>query len=112
MTPPPPSSPTVNRNVAFVYLLQSLKDGKFYLGWTTNLQRRIQKHNEGLVNSTKTRRPFQLAGFEVLSSVEEAKNRERALKRNPNMLFHFKKRVMNSRLSKMRSLRERKEVVG
>lgn len=33
MTPPPPSSPKVNKNVTFVYLLQSLKDGRFYLGW-------------------------------------------------------------------------------
>lgn len=33
----------------YVYILKSLKDGNFYTGYTSNLEKRISEHNEGLV---------------------------------------------------------------
>lgn len=84
-----------NARTSFVYLFRSLKDGKFYVGWTTDLNRRLEEHNAGLTRSTRNRRPFELVYYETYASPEEAKNRERALKRNPNMLYHFKKRGLN-----------------
>lgn len=91
MTPPPHS-----RVNCFVYLLRSLKDGNFYLGWTTNLERRLNEHNSGMTRSTKSRRPFELLYHETYSTKTEAKNRERTLKRNPNMYKHFKKRALEA----------------
>lgn len=41
-----------------VYILRSLKDGKYYYGFTEDLDTRLKFHNEGLVRSTKSRRPF------------------------------------------------------
>jgi len=29
----------------YVYILRSIKDGKFYTGFTENIEKRIQKHN-------------------------------------------------------------------
>ncbi len=88
---------------SFVYLLRSMKDGKFYLGWTTDLKRRLEEHNAGLTRSTKSRRPFELIHYEAHLSPELAKKRERTLKRCPRMLYLFKKRALN---------KGAKEVVG
>ncbi|MFA6470304.1 MAG: GIY-YIG nuclease family protein [Bacteroidota bacterium] len=37
----------------FVYILQSLTSGKFYVGHTDNLPKRVQQHNSGYNPSTK-----------------------------------------------------------
>ena len=94
MTPPPPGRGDVAQQV-YVYLFESMKDGMFYTGWTTNVQRRLAQHNSGRVKSTRSRRPLKLVQAEAFSSVEDAKQRERTLKRNPNMLQQFKKRMRN-----------------
>ena len=91
MTPSPLSGDAKDRS--YVYLLQSQKDEKCYLGWTTDLLRRLGEHNEGLNTSTKSRMPFSLIGFETYSSQKEARERERILKQNPKMYRNFKKRV-------------------
>ena len=95
MTPPPALSTEGGHKKAYVYLLRSLSNRKFYLGWTTNLERRLKGHNFGLTQSTKSRQPFKLLYYEVFDNIELAKERERKLKKNPNMYFYFKKRVLN-----------------
>lgn len=65
------------------------------LGWTTNLLRRLVEHNQGLSEFTRRKRPWQLVGFETCPDPEQAKARERTLKRNPRMFTMFKKRVLN-----------------
>jgi len=90
---PPPSSGDATDQKAFVYLLQSKKNKKFYLGWTTDLLRRLGEHNDGLSLYTKSRGPWELVGFETFSNHEEAKKREKVLKNNPRMYHLFKKRT-------------------
>jgi putative endonuclease len=63
-----------------VYVLRSLKDQKFYVGQTNNLEERIRRHNEGRVPSTKGRRPFVLVWFESFESRSQAVVREQELK--------------------------------
>ncbi len=81
-------------NQAYVYLLRSLKDKKFYVGWTTDPIRRLDAHNKGLNRSTKARRPFEMVSYEVYPDAGLAKVRERSLKKNPNMLACFKRRML------------------
>ena len=64
----------------FVYILKSLKDGKFYIGETADLRRRLFEHNEGWVKSTKHRKPFILVYSESLESREIALKREKLIK--------------------------------
>ena len=75
----------------YVYLLRSLKDKEYYLGYTTDLKRRLDAHNKGAVRATKARRPFELLHYEIHTTKELAKMRERKLKHNPNMYRCFKK---------------------
>ena len=64
----------------YVYVLRSQRDGKMYIGYTTNLWNRLQEHQNGEVCSTKPRRPFELIFYEGYKCVEDAKRRERYLK--------------------------------
>ncbi|TSC88002.1 MAG: putative endonuclease [Microgenomates group bacterium Gr01-1014_5] len=56
-----------------VYLLKSLKDGKFYIGQTDNIERRLNEHNSGFNISTKYRRPFSLIGYKTFKTQKEAR---------------------------------------
>ena len=64
----------------FTYVLKSAKDEHFYIGWTDDLKSRLDKHNKGLVQATKTRVPLKLVYFEACLSKEKAIQREKTLK--------------------------------
>ena len=64
----------------YVYVLQSMRDKQFYVGLTRNLSARLQAHNNGLVNSTKKRIPFELVYWEGCRNESDAAQRERYLK--------------------------------
>jgi putative endonuclease len=64
----------------YVYVLLSLKDGKFYTGFTRELDRRIEEHNSEMVYSTKYRRPLRLVYFECSMNLKDALHREKYLK--------------------------------
>ena len=97
MIPPPACQERADMKVGYVYLLRSVKRDKFYLGWTTDLNRRLTEHNLGKSRYTKSRGPWELVGYERYSNPQVAKLRERTLKRNPRMLSLFKKRALTSR---------------
>jgi putative endonuclease len=63
-----------------VYILRSLKDGKFYIGSTSNVKTRLSFHNAGLQRSTKSRIPFELIYSEEYNSKTEALKREKQIK--------------------------------
>ena len=64
----------------YVYILQSLKDHRYYLGETTNVEARLKFHNAGLQRSTKGRRPFKLILSETLPDKIAALKREKEIK--------------------------------
>jgi len=65
----------------FVYILRSLKDGRYYIGSTTNVQARLIKHNAGGNVSTKHRRPFVVVWQEECSDRSSALRRENEIKK-------------------------------
>ena len=64
----------------YVYVLQSKKDSKFYVGFTNNLKNRIEQHNLGKVKSTQNRKPFKLVYCEASLCQKDALEREKYLK--------------------------------
>ncbi|WP_395068361.1 GIY-YIG nuclease family protein [Gracilimonas sp.] len=64
----------------YVYVLKSLKDHKWYTGYTNDLKKRLREHNNGKTSSTRYRRPFKLIYFEGCLKEEDAKAREKYLK--------------------------------
>ncbi|HEX5001167.1 MAG TPA: GIY-YIG nuclease family protein [Bacteroidia bacterium] len=63
-----------------VYVLYSLKDHKFYIGYTTNFKRRVAEHEQGKTKSTAPRRPFIVMMCEYFRSKQVAMRRENYLK--------------------------------
>lgn len=64
----------------YVYVLLSLKDKRFYVGFTEDLKNRLSEHAIGNVRSTKDRRPFKLIHYEYFIDKSDAKAREVFLK--------------------------------
>lgn len=72
--------------MAYVYILQSLKDGNKYIGYTMDLKRRMGEHRKGLVKATRNRLPIVLYGFRKFVSIEEAASWEKKYKRSHGQL--------------------------
>ena len=64
----------------YTYVLLSLKDNNFYIGQTNNVESRFQRHQKGIVKSTKNRRPFKLLFYEKFQTRAEAMKHEKFLK--------------------------------
>lgn len=62
------------------YILQSIKYGDIYIGYTNNLKRRFKEHNNGLNTSTKQHKPWKLIYYEACLEEKDAKRREKYLK--------------------------------
>ena len=63
----------------WVYVIQSLKTGRFYIGSTNNLVRRLEEHNRGKF-STKSGVPWKLVYKEKFKTRSEACKRELRIK--------------------------------
>jgi putative endonuclease len=63
-----------------VYILQSLKSGKFYCGQTEDLDDRLQRHNSGRNKSTSNGAPWTLKWQIQVQTRSEAVKLERKIK--------------------------------
>jgi putative endonuclease len=75
----------------YTYILRSLKDKHLYVGYTTDVQKRISEHNSGLTKSTKSRLQFELLFFEEFQSRGEAMIRERFFKTGKGKEYIYSK---------------------
>ena len=67
--------------MATLYILQSKKNGSFYIGATENLPRRLQEHNTGNTLSTRNKGPWQIVFVQEYYTITEAKKIEIKLKK-------------------------------
>jgi putative endonuclease len=64
----------------FVYALRSLIDNNLYIGISQNPEKRVEIHNKGKTESTRSRRPFVLVYKESCASRREAREKEKNYK--------------------------------
>ncbi len=64
-----------------VYILQSDKDGSFYIGHTARLDDRLRRHNEGRSLYTRAKIPWRVIYQEECVTRSQAMERERELKK-------------------------------
>ncbi len=76
----------------YTYVLLSLRDGKFYIGCTNSLKKRLLEHNKGKVFATKYRRPLKLIYCEICLNKLDAIKREKYFKTG------FGRRFLKNRL--------------
>ncbi len=79
----------------YVYLLRSLDSDDTYVGFSSDLRRRFQEHQQGKNHSTRLHK-WRLAYYEAYQSEDDARRRERAFKQHGNALAHLKKRASES----------------
>lgn len=80
----------------YLYILKSKKDEQLYVGSTNDLRRRLSEHNSGKVQSTMSRRPFELRYYEAYTSEGDARGREMSLKKDGRALSQLKRRISES----------------
>lgn len=76
----------------YTYVLLSSIDNKFYIGYTNNIEVRLENHREDLVESTKNRRPLKLIYCEICLNKYDALHREKYFKSG------FGRRFLKNRL--------------
>jgi len=67
--------------MACVYILQSSRGGKYYIGSTVNLVERLEHHKGGFTPSTRRFGNVELVFSQEYETIEEARNIERRLKK-------------------------------
>jgi putative endonuclease len=66
--------------VFYVYVLRSKSDFGFYIGFSTDLKKRLSQHRRGASFATKSRGPWKRICYEAYTEREDAEGRERFLK--------------------------------
>jgi putative endonuclease len=64
----------------YTYVLHSNKFDEIYIGYTSDLKRRLVEHNQGLNISTKRYRPWRVIYYEACMEEQDARRREGYLK--------------------------------
>jgi len=66
--------------MAFVYIIQSVNNGRFYIGSTTNIERRFKEHQQGKHHSSKRFPNPQLVFKQEFININVARKVESRLK--------------------------------
>lgn len=78
----------------YVYVLQitGIKNKNFYIGYTSDLKKRIQEHKEGKVKTTRNRDP-KLIYYEAYMNKYLALKREKGIKKSGSVYMALMKRL-------------------
>ena len=80
----------------YVYLLKSKKTKWVYIGYTSDLRKRVEEHEMGKNLTTRRYLPIELVYYEAYRSATDAIKREATLKKYGNVIGLLKKRIVNS----------------
>jgi putative endonuclease len=75
------SNPIFSTVMYYTYVLKSCKDGRFYIGQTQDLEKRLNDHNKGYSKYTKIFRSWALMWYATFDSRSESYILEQKLKR-------------------------------
>ena len=67
--------------IPVTYILYSEKLNKYYVGSTTDIQRRLEEHNRGKEKFTSTGVPWKLVYEEIFQELKQARQRELHIKK-------------------------------
>lgn len=71
----------------FIYILYSQKLDRYYTGSTSDIDKRLIRHNAGATKSTKAGRPWEAVYSEEFNTKEEALNREKYIKKQKSRKY-------------------------
>ena len=73
--------------MAFVYIMRSERNGRYYTGPAIDPESRLREHNGGLVRSTRYMRPWVLVYLEHCKDATAARKREYQIKTMKSRLY-------------------------
>jgi putative endonuclease len=71
----------------YVYILQSETNGSYYIGFSGNPEKRLEKHNKALSGYTSRNKPWKIVYKEAFIEKSEAIKREMFLKNQKSREF-------------------------
>ena len=77
----------------YTYILKSSKSHTFYVGYTSDLQKRLKEHNSGMTQATKAYIPWKIAFYAAFETEKLAKDFELYLKSGSGRSFSYKRLV-------------------
>ena len=84
----------------FVYILESLKNGKYYIGYSSNLEKRLVRHNQGKTKGNRANAPFKLVFKEEFANSTEARKKELYIKKQKSRVF-IQKLIANGAVAQL-----------
>lgn len=79
----------------YVYILKDKISNKLYIGYTSDLRRRLKEHKEKQTFTTK-KGSYDLVYYEAYTSKVDAISRERGIKDSGSVYMALKKRIKYS----------------
>jgi len=76
----------------YVYILRSLKDQSFYIGYSSDVAKRLEQHNAGESRYTARKLPWEIFYVESFATKSEAIKREIFFKKQRNREFFLRLR--------------------
>jgi len=64
----------------YIYIIKSISSGKYYIGCTDNINRRLSEHNSSQSKYTRKKGPWMLKYTEQYTTLSEARMRELKIK--------------------------------
>ena len=80
----------------YVYIIKSLKDDSYYIGHTSDLNKRITEHNRGKSKYTKVKKPWHIIYSETFDTRKDAMQRELEIKKRKSRTY-IEKLIKNSK---------------
>ncbi|MBI4252962.1 GIY-YIG nuclease family protein [Candidatus Uhrbacteria bacterium] len=77
----------------YVYIIQSISTGGWYIGSSGDPARRLYEHNRGTTRSTKPFIPYKLIYTEKYSTKDEALKREFLIKKSGRIRKELKTKI-------------------
>lgn len=85
----------------YVYILENDRSWH-YIGSCANLEKRLKRHNQNSVRSTKNKGPFRIIYRKEFETRTQARIKENEIKRHKNIEYFLK--LVNERLTPSSSL--------
>lgn len=82
-----------NLYMYYVYILESQKDGSFYIGYTSDLKQRVKSHNQKGSKYSSSKSPFILTWYSAFQNKQLAMDFEKYLKSSSGFAFRNKRLV-------------------
>jgi len=79
----------------YIYVIKD-RYNKLYIGYTSDLKKRLQRHARGYTAYLKRRRPVKLIYYEAYLSKRDARAREKSLKNYGSVFSGLKQRIQDS----------------